>query len=304
MINDSFILKQNLNTLSLVSNNVNQKANSRPSSVIGDVHVINIEANNQQNLTSFKSTSVSVGTQPQIENSDQPINFSRGSSGNPVRNSSRNRLRFSAGPEATCGVEGASKSVDSSKVPTFGTSRAFIAGHSRAASADISGYATLGYGKHNSTHNAVQSSLSAIKAEPNKASRNLHHVRNNSVDNSLVTSGYKTFAINSDSQTSIVASSGGPPKPAIPVKPSGIVSVFVPGSTNLTHSANNKSTGNIYGKVNLNITNSQLYGKEPNLKAISSQMFNNSTSTSTLAGPSTQKVNNSIYPVPPPRKVF
>lgn len=293
-------------SVSSFSSAMSHRPNSRPSSVIGDVHIVNIDPANQPNLSSFKSPPVTVSNQAPVE-IEAGNNFIRGSSGNPIRNSSRNRVRLSAGPEASFGTESASKSVDSTKVPTsLGTNRAFIAGHSRAASADISGYATVGYGKPNHTSlisHVSQALPASIKPELAR-SRNMQHVRNNSVDNSLVTSGYQAFAINADSQTNIVTSSSpSTNKPAIPAKPSGIVSVFVPGSTNLTHTTNNKSMGNIYGKVSLS-SSSQPYGgtHEANCGKASPATFQGAVVST---APTIQKpVNNSmLYPVPPPRKV-
>ena len=284
---------------------VSHKSNSRPSSVIGDVHVVNIDPNNQPNLSSFKPTPVSVNYQLSSE-LEQGVNFIRGSVGNPSRNSSRNRVRLSAGPEATFGVESSTKSVDNTKVASsLVPSRAFIAGHSRAASADISGYSTVGYGKqHNSSPSPsvvhTFSSPNDRKSDIPRNNRNMHHVRNNSVDNSLVTSGYQTFAINSGSQTSIATTSAASSsKPAIPAKPSGIVSVFVPGSTNLTHSANNnKSTGNIYGKVSLNSNQSFGAKEPPNVKSTANQSLHGNKPIEPK-----KPINHSLYPVPPPRKV-
>lgn len=322
--------------------------------------MINIDASNQPNLSSFKSTSVSVGgtgtTATISEVNDLPAgNFIRGPVGNASRNSSRSRARHSAGIETSLAFAaeggGASKSMDQSTITTkapvgLAPTRAFISGHSRAASADISNYSTVGHGKQQQQHNnhnstaptltTTHQSVSIIsKPESNltSRSRNIHHVRNNSVDNSLVTSGgYQAFAINSGgSQTNIVTGGNAlsVSKPAIPAKPSGIVSVFVPGSTtNLSMSSasnSNKSTGNIYSKVTLNNNNNSAGGGG---NASSSSSFNNReplmttvnqikpahpsyqaafmpTGASTPVAPNShlQKTNSALLPVPPPRKV-
>ena len=242
---------------------------------------------------------------------DYPGSFIRNG---PLQNSNRNRMRLSAGSDATFGTENLTKSMDNAKVPSreIATSRAFIAGHSRAASADISGYTSLvGHSKQHYTNNSPNSiqpyNLNKIDLDRN---RNLHHVRNNSVDNSLVTSGCQTFIINSGSQSSIATNTSmtANNKPVIPAKPSGIVSVFVPGSTaNLTHSTttHNKSTGNIYGKINLN-SNTQAFNKD--FKSIPNQTFVTGSGSELLCVTTTtsptHKATNSIFPIPPPRKVW
>jgi len=262
--------------------------------------VINIDSNNSQNPFGSKSTSVAVGASPsQQTDADHSSNFIRGPIGNPSRNSNRTRGRLSIGTEGTFGIDNVSKSVDSAKVPTAGAGRVFVAGHSRASSADISGYAVVGHGKANLSPSTTQPHILSPK---NDSNRNLH-ARNNSVDNSLVTSGYQTFIINSESQNSINSANATPNKPAIPAKPSGIVSVFVPGSTNLSHSTNNKSTGNIYGKVNLNSSPHQP-SKDLSHKPLQNPPFPITLISSGSPLASTSPTHNSQYPVPPPRKVI
>lgn len=79
-------------------------------------------------------------------------------------------------------------------------------------------------------------------------------------------------------------------KPAIPVKPSGIVSVFVPGSTATCVQQTNKNSGVIYTKP---ISNS---GSNVS-KAVNS--VNNTDKSTIFNSNKPQK-----HPVPPPRKVI
>lgn len=289
--NESTITEQhNQSPVTCINKNLNT---SRPSSVIGDIQVINVDSN-QSNLNTFKTAT----------DNDQSTNFVRSSAGNSSRSSgNRNRLRFSAGPEATFSLD-TTTTTTTKAPPTHVSNRAFIAGHSRAASADISGYATIGHGK--STHQTITpNTIQTLKVDANPSPRNFH-VRNNSVDNSLVASGYQAFAIHSGSPVSTVTTTTTSNiKPAIPAKPSGIVSVYVPGSTsNLATSSNyNKSTGNIYTKSKTNANTATPTSKDTNFNSSKNPIFVNSVNIGQVQTVgSVIESNNSSFPVPPPRK--
>lgn len=186
--------------------------------------------------------------------------FIRGlSAGNTSRNSGRNKYRFSAENKDSCENE------------KLYSNKPYLTGHSRAASADIS----TGV-KDINLPNQITNLATVI------TSRTSHHIRNNSVDNSLVNSSFpvKTTGIRNMSQINN--------KPAVPAKPA-IVSVFVPGSTvtvtPTTISSNSKNTGNTYSNV-------KCINRPHSIQAPITNYLNN------------PNPGDDTYPVPPPRKVF
>ncbi|UXI21512.1 hypothetical protein NH340_JMT07455 [Sarcoptes scabiei] len=215
--------------------------NLRPASVVGDFNAMQIEANTNSQYTISKSSATKSSSSS--SNTTKPITKS---STTQITNEKIHQ-HDSFGGVVT---DFASKPKDlSNKSEKFLSTRQFISGHSRAASADMGTDLRASNLKQilknplisNPSANIVKKSESSTNQSPN------YHTRNNSMDNSLVTfvdsSSYFTKKSSGDSNQPFQT------KPAVPVKPTGIVSVFVPGSSNSTGSTHSitRSIGNIHG---------------------------------------------------------
>lgn len=167
--------------------------------------------------------------------------------GNPIRTSGRNRTRLPSNHQQE-------SLIDTSNNSSMNNSHlGFVVGHSRAASADITS-------KH---------STPLSQARPQFKNGQYHHSRNNSMDNSI-------------GKSSPIQQPPAGVKPAIPAKPSGIVSVFVPGSS--TPNSQVKTPGSIYTKPPSTINVSPSYNSR----------------TASFHSPAPMA---SVHPIPPPRKV-
>ncbi|OTF77498.1 hypothetical protein BLA29_009825, partial [Euroglyphus maynei] len=228
--------------------------------------------------------------------------------GNVIRNSGINRLRFSTEsqqPPIMSNKDGMSKTVVDTnayeETCIVTGSRPFLVGHSRAASADISSDSN----SLNSTPITTTITNSNLQQQV-MTSKMSHHIRNNSVDNSLVTSVFSTPGLTvKQTNTSTINNQPPPNKPAVPLKPAGIVSVFVPGS-NTTATGPTLSTSNAGKKTGL----LNVYGKLVTTTSVIPAKTDNSDNGSHISRysneiPVQQTSESGVHhhPIPPPRKV-
>ena len=297
-----FLQKNNAQASLFNNSSVNQTAgpsfssaqNSRPSSVVGDFYstVVNIDTSNAKAATT-------------VTNSDLDSIVR----GNVIRNNSSgtNKFRFSTESEHPIPThmpnkDGMSKNVVDANAyedPCIVTdSRPFLIGHSRAASADIScdpnSLNSISIATNNNLQQKVTSKMS-------------HHIRNNSVDNSHVTSVFSTpgLTVKQSNTPSTINNQPQPNKPAIPLKPTGIVSVFVPGSNTAATGTTLTTTSNASKKAGI----SNIYGKLTTTTSTIPAKVDKSDNRSHFARypneMSVQQINESSvhHPIPPPRKV-